>query len=424
MLVPPENFGLVEPGIYRCSKLHSDNFPFVETLKLKSLILVDAEKPPRALAKFVASNKLELFNLGGMTISGHHTGDEDNSGVGGGGDSSGRSHVRESTIDVVSLHPQNKSEQWMLVEKSVIIKSFEILLNKTKSSVLLVDSTSTLVGILRKIQKWNFNSILNEYRIYSGNSTSSNYFAETFLELIQIELVPQEADHVKQHNIRQDRRSSVGGGMISDTELDSAELRRTSRFNSVDEDIQWDDDDVESLDDDDMDDDMLSASPQIPANLLKLVESRQHDNNHINHNNNNNNNTATTSRHNSFGSDLLTIRSGHERRRSSIDSKFVRLGNSKFRAAPYGPGKVFESSSPSNKRFKDREAKDSRASSISDFEPVTRQYNYNYYKNLNKFPVTFENVSVLKLKLPSDSQLPDWFVRGRDFWEDSFNKLN
>lgn len=47
MLVPPENFGIVETGIYRSTKLESENFPFLQTLDLKSIIILDTEKPPR-----------------------------------------------------------------------------------------------------------------------------------------------------------------------------------------------------------------------------------------------------------------------------------------------------------------------------------------------------------------------------------------
>ncbi|KAM9916820.1 hypothetical protein OXX80_013467, partial [Metschnikowia pulcherrima] len=46
MLIPPDNFGMVEPGFYRCSKLEADHLPFLETLQLKSLILLDVAKPP------------------------------------------------------------------------------------------------------------------------------------------------------------------------------------------------------------------------------------------------------------------------------------------------------------------------------------------------------------------------------------------
>lgn len=59
-------------------------------------------------------------------------------------------------------------------------------------NVLLVDKTALVIGILRKIQKWNIASIINEYRLFSGKNR--NYFAETFLEIINIE-IEQEKDN-------------------------------------------------------------------------------------------------------------------------------------------------------------------------------------------------------------------------------------
>ncbi|KAK6461410.1 putative tyrosine phosphatase [Scheffersomyces coipomensis] len=464
MLVPPENFGLVEAGIYRCSKLESDNFPFLETLKLKSLILLDAEKPPRTLNKFLDSNKIELFNLGGMKISSHkHTGDDNDDDDDRTSNTSKTSESRNTnqpqdsnTIDVISLHTnKNKNEQWMLIEKSIIIKSFEILLNKNKNNILLVDSSSTLVGILRKIQKWNFNSILNEYRIYTGNSSTSNYFAENFLELIQIELIPYEIDKLLHSSNSKPDSGKNTDTTVSPIDPDQAVIvmdengglmkspnlsQRSSRFNSVDEDIQWEEDDINSIDDDDMDDDLLSASPQIPANLLKLVEQRKHEKSSrdsIDGESDSGIITGTSprigggrsSRNNSFSNDLLlsAARMNLERRRSSIDSKFIRSGNTKFRnpSLPYPmiQGKSFEGSSPSQKKLKER---DSRHSSLvmTELEMAKLKFEFKYYKNLNKFPIAFEKVSVLKLKLPAEYKLPDWFIRGRNFWEDGYNKLN
>lgn len=220
MLVSPENFGIVEPNVYRCSKLEVENFQFLETLNLKSIILLDAENPPRSLSKFLDENKIDLYSLGDLKISNHqHTGmssktdlddftienDELTS------NTSTRSSTSASTqqqqqqdhslqsqqtyVDPLTPMPiisRNSRDQWMLIEKNIIIKSFEIILNNKRHPILVVDSTATLIGILRKIQKWNFNSILNEYRIFNGTSTKNNYFAETFLELISIELIPYE----------------------------------------------------------------------------------------------------------------------------------------------------------------------------------------------------------------------------------------
>ncbi|EMG49545.1 hypothetical protein G210_5660, partial [Candida maltosa Xu316] len=349
MLVPPENFGIVEVGIYRSTKLESENFPFLQTLNLKSIIILDTEKPPRALNNFLESNpNLQFYNLGGMKISNHqHTGitskadNED-------GDQDVESRINNFSFNTpknfgnsMSL---NRKDQWMLIEKNIVLKAFEIMFNKKNYPLLLIDSSGTLIGILRKIQKWNFNSILNEYRIYSGMSTKNNYYAETFLELVQVELISYE----HQSRSRRNSRGSTSMGVRSNSiDTEPGELSESSEIINGDDDYDAiDDEDEDDLDD--LDDELLSASPQIPANLLKLVE----------HGNNNSKDQkrkmssidikrSPYNRNNSFshspsytGEQYLSLRTNsssvntnsHNRRRSSTqDNSFPMHRNLKFR---------------------------------------------------------------------------------------------
>ncbi len=41
-LIPPANFGIVADGVYRSSFPKKENFPFLNTLKLKTVLLVFA----------------------------------------------------------------------------------------------------------------------------------------------------------------------------------------------------------------------------------------------------------------------------------------------------------------------------------------------------------------------------------------------
>jgi hypothetical protein len=446
MLVPPNNFGLVESGIYRCTKLESDNFPFLETLRLKSVILLDAEKPPRTLTSFLDGNQVELFNLGGLKISNHHhhTGSESRSKEDKDETKSNVSYDSDKFEPIILNINKNKNDQWMLIEKNLIVKAFELLLNKTKHNLLLVDSTSTLVGILRKIQKWNFNSILNEYRIYCGGSSSSSnsYYAENFLELIEVELLSFELEQYnsKSNNtkLKQVSTSAISssnssfGSRNDDIFATSPKLiSRNSRNISTEDLDRWIDDatDVQSIDDDEMDDDLLSASPQIPANLLKLVEQRKLDKNRDFDSDDDLspstspkvNNTRFGSRSNSFSSELLLSSSINSRRKSSIDSKAIRMSNNKFR----NPNSIttttrnsFDGCSSSYiQKLKDRNFS-------TDFDALKQKFDYKYHKNSNESSTTYENVSTIKLKLPPESKLPTWFIRGRTFWEENYNQLN
>ncbi|CUM65262.1 uncharacterized protein PRCAT00002895001 [Priceomyces carsonii] len=451
MLVPPENFGLVEPGIYRCSKLESDNFPFLETLKLKSIIVLDAEKPTRLLNNFIQPNSIEVFNLGEMKVSNHNNGgfaartsennnveneesdnDDTTSATSVG---SGKLENAGNSIDVINLHAKKKkSEEWMLIEGNIVASAFELLLNKSKHNTLLIDSTSTLVGILRKIQKWNFSSILNEYRIYSGSSTKSNYYAENFLELVQIELAPFELDHLS-HQIKVIERQEEEGerSILEESPSLGKMTPKVSRNGSFSDTASVND--AESIDDDDMDDDMLSASPQIPANLLKLVEEKKLEKCRDQANNSDSDisrgmspNTGRAVPGNFYGNDTIfpTNRASFERRRSSIDSKYI-IMNNRFKARSSSGS---TSAIPTSKSFDSASLKKIRKDTqdlsrlTSEYEMAKEKYDYKYYRSLNKNPIKFENVDILKLKLPPSHKLPEWFTRGRDYWEETFKKSN
>ena len=403
MLVLPENFGLVEPGVYRSSKIESENFPFLETLRLRLLVILDAEKPPRSLSSFLESNQIELFNLGGLKISNHHD------------------KEKEKELKRIQLQTV-KTEHWMLIEKNLVLRALELILDKTKHNVLLIDSTATLVGILRKIQKWNFNSILNEYRTFNGHL--SNYYAETFLELIEIELVPAEIEQL----------NSL-----------STKVRDPPRRNNSIEDIRWnedtddefDDDDQRSFDDEDLDGDMLSASPQIPNNLLKLVERKQKTNESLTpgtlpkpinairsgrHNSidvygSRHNSVDLGSRHNSvdLGSrhgsieisrqNEIFARTSMDKRRSSVDTKRYSTSASLRSHRP-----LFELNLPNLRRANPLE--------------VRQKYDSKYYHNLHKYAATYDSVSVVKCRLPLELRLPQWFIDGRIAWEERYKALN
>lgn len=519
MLVPPDNFGLVEPGLYRCSKLDPDHFPFLQTLKLKTILLLDAENPPRNLKSFITENDIELINLGGLKVANHnHTGrnntasqdDEKSlrpvkSNSSGSSVSSARTSASSSptitarsdgarsdgtrsdesrfldglvpgpqlNLQLINLNTTKKNDEWMLIEKNLIKRAFEIVLNRLKYNILVVDSTLTFVSILRRVQKWNFNSIVNEFRIYTGNSAKSNYFAENFLELIEVELISYEVDQMKQfqagqnqlqlglglglaalapkENRAQDRspetyRSGSDGRDISrdlsrdismsmSRDMSHGSIGSRSHKNSFDD--PWYN--KEMIDDDDIDDDLLSASPQIPENLLKIVEKKR--NNLVELSDDDKLTPGTSPRHsvtsfnnlNITGSPIDTLSNAAkqylDKRRPSMDSKRP-IHNSIFRnsfsynlpISSYSNRSSFDNNiSPLVKRLS-RDRKMSRGEDLNEFDEkkLREKYDFKYYKNLNKYTINYANVGLIKLRLPPSNKLPAWFVRGRDFWEENY----
>lgn len=436
MLVSPDNFGLIEPGVYRCLKLEADHTPFLATLQLNSIVLLDAAKPPRNLKAFLEENEVKLFKLGGLKISNHGNYTKDNERI----DKAGGSQLSagQGEIEVIQLDRGNgnggskENNLWMLIEPGLIEGAFEIIFNKNRHNVLVVDLSLTLVGILRRIQKWNFNSIVNEYRIYTGNSSKNNYNAENFLELLEIELVPFEVDQW----LRNKREKSLEQPEPKAPSVASSGSHRRLRYSVDDGNVTNEDEDVSADDyEDDMDDDLLLASPQIPANLLKLVEQRKNDDqgsvsaspgtppeHRIPHLQLDKSFPGSTgSRNNSFSGDNINLAA--HRRKLSMDTRHSRPGNLRFRRPSFNdqsksPGRRSSFESSLRQYRLERE----RSGGPEELARTKELYGYQYYKP--RIVALSSFVEPIKLHLPPEHKLPDWFIRGRDFWENQYRQLN
>ncbi|KAG0324583.1 hypothetical protein BGZ99_001647 [Dissophora globulifera] len=92
MLTPPEQFGIVEPGLYRSDTLHPSHFPFIRSLNLKTAILLTPELPSRAMSNFFEENQIRLIDLAlgswkNNSNINNNTNSSSNTGGGGGGSS-------------------------------------------------------------------------------------------------------------------------------------------------------------------------------------------------------------------------------------------------------------------------------------------------------------------------------------------------
>ncbi|CAM9022351.1 unnamed protein product [Wickerhamomyces anomalus] len=154
----------------------------------------------------------------------------------------------------INTEINENNPDWMVFSKEIITKIFEVLLNKKNCNLLIIDKTNVIIGLLRKICKWNYSSLISEYRLYSGKN--SNYFAETFLELATLKLKSNFSfGPASMIRSRSSRNSSL------DYTYGSLNERRLS------EDLELDDDENEET--------LLSASPQVPKNLLRMAELRK-----------------------------------------------------------------------------------------------------------------------------------------------------
>ncbi|PVU92692.1 hypothetical protein BB561_003672 [Smittium simulii] len=155
LLEPPEVFGIVEENLYRCNgSLTLQQTEFLAPLQIKTLLLLSMENISVPLRKFVETNKINTIHLG----------------------------IKNWQPDL----------GWKPVSEELIKEATEIILDRSYSPILLVCSsgikeTSLVVGCLRKLQNWNFNSTIFEYRRYSTNK--ARYAVELFIELFDTDLV-------------------------------------------------------------------------------------------------------------------------------------------------------------------------------------------------------------------------------------------
>ncbi|CCK72048.1 Oca4p KNAG_0I02630 [Huiozyma naganishii CBS 8797] len=289
MLVPPANFGIAEEGIYRCSKVETLNLSFIETLSLKSVVYIGGQEPSKFFKEFFNRSSIEwsVIRIADISTAGAPINNDNNPGSNEAEDlhatqkeeKKSSTNITKSTSlakypnrnpdsvanegnrasrndDLINLNKMgdstyslNDRNDLMLIKSSCLKKTFRKLLDCQNYNILLIDKTALIIGILRKIQKWSISSIINEYRLYSGKNRS--YFAETFLDLIDI-AVEQDQEDIRQALAGKTVRINNTENLAVDP---IAEERQRKLSNVI----------VVSEHD-------LSDPPQVPHRLLKMVE--------------------------------------------------------------------------------------------------------------------------------------------------------
>lgn len=197
MLVPPANFGIAEEGIYRCSKVETLNLSFLETLNLKSIIFMGGQGPSKFFKEFFNNSNMKWHIVRNVDFSTTSTpvtnkissSSKESDNLGEYINFNAKDNSNASQYE--GSYQLNDTDELMLIKSKSLKTIFSLLLNTENYNILLVDRTGIIVGILRKLQKWNIASIINEYRLFAGKNV--NYFAETFLEIIKLS-IEQEID--------------------------------------------------------------------------------------------------------------------------------------------------------------------------------------------------------------------------------------
>ena len=125
---PPTNFSIVEAGLYRSSYPTMKSFGFLKKLKLKTILTLVGEEYPEKNIDFMKKNNIELIQIG--------------------------------------LRP-NK-EPFVEVQQEKIVLALGKILDVRNHPMLIhcnsgKHRTGTVIGCVRKIQKWCLSSIFAEY---------------------------------------------------------------------------------------------------------------------------------------------------------------------------------------------------------------------------------------------------------------------
>lgn len=149
LLIPPFNFSMVDDGVYRSGYPQKNNLPFLQTLKLRSIVYLCPEPYPDVLVEFLKKYNIQLF---------HH----------------GIEGTKEPFVDI----PDN-----------VIREALKVVLDRRNRPVLIhcrkgKHRTGCLVGCLRKVQSFTLTSIFEEYQRFAG--AKSRVLDQQFIELFDV----------------------------------------------------------------------------------------------------------------------------------------------------------------------------------------------------------------------------------------------
>jgi tyrosine-protein phosphatase SIW14 len=133
ILIAPENFTMVEPGVYRSAFPRTKNMSFLDYLQLKSVVSLVLEDYPPPLGEFYKKNGIELATMGVEGNKGAFKG-----------------------IDILTFL------EVMRVVMDPAKRPLLIHCNKGKHR------TGCVVGCLRRLRGWSISCIVDEYMLMAS----------------------------------------------------------------------------------------------------------------------------------------------------------------------------------------------------------------------------------------------------------------
>ena len=153
ILIPPINFNMVIPGVYRSGYPNKKNFAFLKKIPLKSILYLCPEQYAQGNMEFARANGIKILQFG---IEGN----------------------KEPFVHI----PDDAIRR--AVAQLLDVRNHPIMIHCNKGK----HRTGVLVGCLRKVQRWSLTSIFDEYRRFAG--TKVRMLDQQFIELFDANSVP------------------------------------------------------------------------------------------------------------------------------------------------------------------------------------------------------------------------------------------
>jgi tyrosine-protein phosphatase OCA1 len=163
MYFPPPNFGAVEEGLYRSGFPTELNFSFIESLGLKSVVILS---PDGVDARFLSFLEDCLLT---------------------------------QVIFVRSSNSHDSFRALSPIAEETVVEALHVISNRANLPALVMchtgkHLTGVVIGCLRKLQRWSFMSIFEEYRRFACGGLTQQYGQvhqqhEQFMELFDCDLI-------------------------------------------------------------------------------------------------------------------------------------------------------------------------------------------------------------------------------------------
>lgn len=156
-LFPPLNFCMVAEDLYRSAIPNELNFQFLQTLNIKTMLVLQSSQ----------DLDMKFFCF-----------------------------AEDSDITVISIDSDTSDTmnmpQWAPIAEESVVRALEVLMYSPNYPILVACThgralTGTVIGCLRKLQRWSLTSIFEEYRRYA--TTRGEQRHERFIELFDTDLV-------------------------------------------------------------------------------------------------------------------------------------------------------------------------------------------------------------------------------------------